>query len=150
MPIMDGFESVRRYRAFEQSHLLPGHKPLFILGMSANNDDESIKEALTAGMNAFVTKPYNYPKLVAVLAQSEIEFRAQSRPTTPSPAARPPPTPPAVVKAFQEGEGETAHPTNVWLRPSTLLPAIATLTRAPSLFINKSLPIFPSDWGIGT
>jgi hypothetical protein len=100
-------------------------------------------------MNAFVTKPYNYPKLVAVLAQSEIKFRAQSRPTTPSaPAAHPPPTPPTVAKAFQEGEA--AHPTNVWLRPSALLPAISTLTRAPSLFINKSLPIFPSDWGIGT
>jgi two-component system sensor histidine kinase/response regulator len=71
MPIMDGFESVRRYRAFEQSHLSPGHKPLFILGMSANNDDESIKEAIAAGMDGFIAKPFNYEKLAAVLIRSE-------------------------------------------------------------------------------
>ena len=70
---MDGFESVRRYRTYEKAHLLPGQTPLFILGMSANNDDESIREALAAGMNAFVAKPFNYEKLVDVLVLSEWE-----------------------------------------------------------------------------
>ncbi len=71
MPIMVGFESVRRYRAFEQSHLAAGQKPLFILGMSANNDDESVKEALAAGMDGFLAKPFNYEKLANVLVRCE-------------------------------------------------------------------------------
>ena len=77
MPIMDGFESVRRYRAFEKTHLKPDQKPLFILGISANNDDESIREALAAGMNTFVTKPFNYDKLVDVILRGEMEVRVR-------------------------------------------------------------------------
>ena len=41
MPIMDGFESVRRFREYERTHLSlqAGYSPLLILG---NNDNDNI------------------------------------------------------------------------------------------------------------
>ncbi len=41
--------------------------PLYIIGMSANSDNESVKDALAAGMNDFVMKPFNYEVLAARL-----------------------------------------------------------------------------------
>ena len=70
MPVMDGFESVTRYRAFEQT--LPGGKRLFIMGMSANNDAQSRTEALATGMDVFVAKPFTYGNLVNVLMGTKL------------------------------------------------------------------------------
>ena len=64
---MDGFESVRRYRTYEKAQ--PDTTHLFILGMSANNDEVATKAALDVGMDAFITKPFTYEGLVAVLAR---------------------------------------------------------------------------------
>ncbi len=95
MPVMDGFVSVREYRAWqdgvmreeesergERTERCDGgegggrndkrggdevpHR-LHIVGMSANSDSESVKDALAAGMNGFVMKPFSYDVLAASL-----------------------------------------------------------------------------------
>lgn len=88
MPVMDGFEMVKRYRIFEKEQhvkevnedikqtiemrfdfmdeengggkLLNAKKRLFIIGMSANSDIESRKEAILSGMDSFISKPFTY------------------------------------------------------------------------------------------
>jgi CheY-like chemotaxis protein len=74
MPVMDGFTSVREYRAWEEGFMrLSGEgegdekRRLHIIGMSANSDEESVKDALAAGMDDFVMKPFNYEILAASL-----------------------------------------------------------------------------------
>ena len=76
MPVMDGFTSVREYRAWEIDCLLASSEKedegeglgrLYIIGMSANSDEESVKDALAAGMDDFVMKPFNYDVLAASL-----------------------------------------------------------------------------------
>jgi CheY-like chemotaxis protein len=89
MPVMDGFTSVREYRAWEEEFMRSSGKSegkedegkgegkvegngdetarLYIIGMSANSDEESVKDALAAGMDDFVMKPFNYEVLAASL-----------------------------------------------------------------------------------
>jgi CheY-like chemotaxis protein len=62
---MDGIESVKRFREFESQRaaddLAAGRtvRPrLLIVGMSANDDAEIREEAMGAGMNAWLTKPF--------------------------------------------------------------------------------------------
>ena len=68
MPVMDGLESVLRYREFEKEQITlaleKGQRhdhiktPLIIIGMSANDDAEIREEAIRAGMNGWLTKPF--------------------------------------------------------------------------------------------
>ena len=71
---MDGFESVRRYRAYEKDHFLVQHGRLFIVGTSANIDTVSKQTAMAAGMDAFVDKPFNYEDVMKVVT-SEVGAR---------------------------------------------------------------------------
>ena len=72
---MDGFESVRRYRAYEKEHFLAQHGRLFVVGTSANIDGISKQAATAAGMDAFIDKPFNYENIVKVVT-SEVGARA--------------------------------------------------------------------------
>jgi CheY-like chemotaxis protein len=76
MPIMDGIEATDRYRKFESEENLkkptPGaklenKKRLLIVGMSANSDEQSKKDALETGMDYFFTKPFAYKDLQPIL-----------------------------------------------------------------------------------
>ena len=79
MPVMDGIEAVKRFRAFEEESGAPTSNPLsaptwrspgsrlMFVGMSANADDESKQEALEAGMDDFITKPFAYRDLAKIL-----------------------------------------------------------------------------------
>mmetsp|Transcript_35721 Transcript_35721/g.33855 ORF Transcript_35721/g.33855 Transcript_35721/m.33855 type:complete len:838 (+) Transcript_35721:304-2817(+) len=67
MPVMDGIESVSRYREFERKNrevvalATPGvtlRKRLPIIGMSANSDNATKQLALNAGMDLFIPKPF--------------------------------------------------------------------------------------------
>ena len=67
MPIMDGLEATRRFRNFEreqsdQSECKRAAQQL-IIGVSANDYDGVIKEALSCGMNDFISKPFSLQKL---------------------------------------------------------------------------------------
>eukprot|EP00596_Hydrurales_sp_CCMP1899_P000659 CAMPEP_0119037016 /NCGR_PEP_ID=MMETSP1177-20130426/5105_1 /TAXON_ID=2985 /ORGANISM="Ochromonas sp, Strain CCMP1899" /LENGTH=533 /DNA_ID=CAMNT_0006997681 /DNA_START=1096 /DNA_END=2697 /DNA_ORIENTATION=- len=71
MPVMDGIEAMSRYRVFETEQIMKGdgsRKPLVIVGMSANSDNQTKQEAINAGMNFFITKPFAYRDLTAVLS----------------------------------------------------------------------------------
>lgn len=59
MPVMDGLESTKRLRKFEaESGPESGHT--LIIGVSANSDEETVKEAFVAGVDAFIPKPFNF------------------------------------------------------------------------------------------
>jgi CheY-like chemotaxis protein len=77
MPVMDGFEAVRRYREFEKK-FYEEHPDLdtdagkyarhqLIIGASANSDSVSRQGALDAGMDFFIPKPYTYNDLLPIL-----------------------------------------------------------------------------------
>jgi CheY-like chemotaxis protein len=71
MPVMDGFESVRRFREFEQQpQQQQGASRLFIVGMSAKADEETRCDVFAVGMDAFVSKPFDYKTLVDELKRS--------------------------------------------------------------------------------
>lgn len=62
---MDGLESAKRFREFEEQRaaedLSAGRavkKKLLIVGMSANDDAEIRDEAMSAGMDAWLPKPF--------------------------------------------------------------------------------------------
>ena len=153
MPVMDGFECVRRYRAFERSHLPPSHRPLFVVGMSANDDEEGVKEAFAVGMDAFLVKPFEYSKLVEVLVRGGLGRLEVTQPPTrqvthhSTPLTTPPLTTPPLqtVQAVQTMQAMQAvhaahtrpqslsHPTTQSVNPvpsSPLLPFAITKSSA--------------------
>ena len=75
MPVMDGIEATDRFRKFEseeiekKSKLADGKaaKRLLIVGMSANSDEQSKRDALDTGMDYFFTKPFAYKDLEPIL-----------------------------------------------------------------------------------
>ena len=67
MPVMDGIECTKRFRAWEEEQQclldaqgIPRRPRFLIIGMSANSDTQSKQEAMDAGMDNFVSKPFNY------------------------------------------------------------------------------------------
>lgn len=63
MPIMDGYEATRLIRAQPQFADLP------IIAMTANAMRSDVQRALTAGMNAQISKPFQVQELYSVIAQ---------------------------------------------------------------------------------
>jgi CheY-like chemotaxis protein len=73
MPVMDGMEAIRRWRAKENEAMkldkmrqeVVGftdatiHSPLIVIACSANDDEETVRQTKVAGADGFLTKPYN-------------------------------------------------------------------------------------------
>ena len=74
MPTMDGFEATRRIRQFEQEYFeLSGiNVKHFIIGSSANSDEQSIIEATDIGFDDVIPKPITKAKLEEVLIRNGI------------------------------------------------------------------------------
>lgn len=57
---MDGIEGTTRFRSFELEQMMKdeckGIERILIVGMSANSDDQTKQDALSAGMDYFITK----------------------------------------------------------------------------------------------
>jgi signal transduction histidine kinase len=62
MPGMDGFECARRIRT-----MAPPRKDTFIVAVSADAFPETERQAMAAGMNAFLAKPFVHTDLVRLL-----------------------------------------------------------------------------------
>ena len=69
MPVMDGFESVRRFRSWEAQNRT-GRLP--IIGFSANTDDDTRAEVAAVGMDAFFPKPFKHDDLIEVLRDVKV------------------------------------------------------------------------------
>ena len=85
---MDGIEATKRYREFENENnniqsvdigacagaaagsVSMTRRKMMIIGMSANNDAQSKQEALDAGMDFFLAKPFAYNDLRLILPKS--------------------------------------------------------------------------------
>ncbi|MBP3217466.1 MAG: response regulator, partial [Lachnospiraceae bacterium] len=65
MPNMDGYEAARRIRALDD----PGKAGIPIIAVTANAFEEDRKVALEAGMNGHLAKPYDVPKMMAMLSE---------------------------------------------------------------------------------
>lgn len=61
MPVMDGYEAARRYRALARERRVP------IVALTANAMKGDEERCLAAGMDAFVSKPFKPEELRAVL-----------------------------------------------------------------------------------
>ena len=63
MPNMDGYEATRRIRALSD----PSKAGIPIIALTANAFDEDRAKAFDAGMNEHLAKPYDIPKVMAML-----------------------------------------------------------------------------------
>mmetsp|Transcript_3412 Transcript_3412/g.5109 ORF Transcript_3412/g.5109 Transcript_3412/m.5109 type:complete len:838 (-) Transcript_3412:785-3298(-) len=61
MPVMDGLEAVRRFRAFEEAEVAAGRqwRRLPVIAMSANDDDATTSIVLSSGFDHFIPKPFS-------------------------------------------------------------------------------------------
>ena len=63
MPRMDGYEAARRIRNLED----PAKAGIPIIAVTANAFEEDRKDAMEAGMNDHLAKPYDIPKMMETL-----------------------------------------------------------------------------------
>ncbi|KAJ5115546.1 hypothetical protein N7526_011427 [Penicillium atrosanguineum] len=65
MPVMDGLESSRQIRAFENS--LESHTQVPIIALTGVAQAEIQRDAIQSGMNLFLTKPVRLDKIAGVI-----------------------------------------------------------------------------------
>lgn len=65
MPVMDGYEAVRRIRQWEEA---TGRRPIAILALTANASDQDVGRSLEAGCNEHLSKPVDRQRLLDALA----------------------------------------------------------------------------------
>jgi len=90
MPVMDGYEATRRLKASEASHTIP------VIAVTASAFDDSRKLVMSAGVDAYLRKPFRTEELFATLGKclnlrylyaekvDTISDRATTTPTLPA------------------------------------------------------------------
>ena len=66
MPEMNGYETTKAIRNLSNR---PDGKEIPIIAMTANAFAEDMQKCLDAGMNAYLAKPLEVQKVIAVIAQ---------------------------------------------------------------------------------
>ncbi|OJD38897.1 hsp90-like protein [Diplodia corticola] len=61
MPVMDGLSAVREIRRMQKEGVLRGHVP--VIAVTANVRNEQVTQAMDAGMDDVVSKPFRVPEL---------------------------------------------------------------------------------------
>jgi CheY-like chemotaxis protein len=73
MPIMDGFEATRQIRKMEAGYeRAPTARESVIIALTGLASQEDEDEAFKAGVDVFLTKPVQFPKLSNLLRQYEV------------------------------------------------------------------------------
>jgi len=67
MPVMDGFESTAKIRAFERKHDLPATNIAALTGVTS---EEARTTAYDAGVNKYLTKPIQMKDLTRLVAET--------------------------------------------------------------------------------
>jgi signal transduction histidine kinase/FixJ family two-component response regulator len=67
MPVMDGLTCSKKIRELQSSEDIVKHVP--IIAVSANARAEQMKQAVDAGVDGFITKPFRMPELTAVISK---------------------------------------------------------------------------------
>ncbi|MET0086952.1 MAG: transporter substrate-binding domain-containing protein [Sedimenticola sp.] len=96
MPVMDGYEATRIIRSDPKYATLP------IIAMTANAMPSDRDRCIEAGMNDFVSKPFDPPQLLATLARW---VRPEAEDVVGTVAVTPPPSREAAGEAFPPLEG---------------------------------------------
>lgn len=64
MPVMDGYKTTQKIRELEETQNL---NPTPIVALTADITSENKQKCLDAGMNEYITKPFNFEELSDVL-----------------------------------------------------------------------------------
>jgi CheY-like chemotaxis protein/HPt (histidine-containing phosphotransfer) domain-containing protein len=99
MPVMDGFESTRRIRAWEQSQA--GRIRVPIVALTANALAGDREACLGAGMDDYMAKPISSARMAETLA------RHLGGSSTQTPQARPPMSPPRETPVIADAAART-------------------------------------------
>ncbi|CAD0088051.1 unnamed protein product [Aureobasidium vineae] len=67
MPVMDGLTCIRKIRTLEEEGFYTRRVP--VIAVTANARDEQMKEALEAGIDEVVTKPFRIPELLVRMSE---------------------------------------------------------------------------------
>ena len=65
MPVMNGLACVREIRKLQIARVVNGHVP--VIAVTANVRSEQVAEALEAGMDDVISKPFRIPELCACI-----------------------------------------------------------------------------------
>ena len=65
MPVMDGYEALKNIRSFED----PDKAGIPVVAVTANAFEEDRKNVLYAGMNGYLAKPYDVPKMLSTIRE---------------------------------------------------------------------------------
>ena len=76
MPVLDGIEAIRRLRAAESKELESDRYKTrqFVIALSANSDEETRQEALAAGADTFMCKPFTYDGFLSIMTDQRCTF----------------------------------------------------------------------------
>jgi len=67
MPVMDGLTAMRNIRTLERRGIVTEHIP--VIAVSANARTEQVQQALNAGMDDAIAKPFRIPELLPKIAR---------------------------------------------------------------------------------
>jgi len=68
MPVMDGLTCVREIRKLQKEGAVRGHVP--VIAVTANVRSEQVSQALEAGMDDVISKPFRIPELCACIEKA--------------------------------------------------------------------------------
>ena len=71
MPVMDGYETIKCIRSDD------AHKDLCILMISTESEDEKIDQALAAGANGYLAKPFSEEELAGKIETTLNELKSK-------------------------------------------------------------------------
>jgi len=106
MPILDGYEATQQLRQ------LHGLADLPIVAMTANVMPCDREEALQAGMNDHIGKPFQLDQLVRLILQWHRSLQASPSPSSPAPTQPPHMT---ALPAYAAADPDATAPANSWI-----------------------------------